>query len=73
MMRFMKVNNFYGEFGMKEQRVVRTYPNGYTSTTGRLSELLQAGYYVVMCYQFSLSDGKEQGNEYIVEREVTDK
>lgn len=58
---------------MKEQRVVRTYPNGYTKTTGQLIELLDAGYNVVMCNPFSLSGGKEQGNEYVVEREVPDK
>jgi hypothetical protein len=56
---------------MKRQRVVRTFPRGYTSTTEKLSKLLEIGYSVVMCNAISV-DGKEIVLEYIVEKEIED-
>ena len=56
---------------MKIQKVVRTFPNGWTKTTERLSELLEKGYYVVMCNSTTLTNN-ETCLEYIVEKEIED-
>ena len=54
----------------KIQKVVRTYPNGYTKTTEILQECLSQGYVVVMVNPFDCGDYK--GLEYIVEKEKED-
>ena len=56
---------------MKVQKVVRTYPKGWTATTERLSELLASGYIVVMCNSTTLQ-GSTTCLEYIVEKEIED-
>jgi hypothetical protein len=56
---------------MKIQKVVRTYPKGWTATTERLSELLASGYVVVMCNSTMLQ-GSTTCLEYIVEKEIED-
>lgn len=45
-----------------EQRVVRTYPRGYTQTIDCLREALEKGYNVVHCNKIG------ESLEYIVER-----
>ncbi len=49
------------------QKVVRTYPHGYTNTTHHLQKLLEEGYKVVMCNESPCDGGKCL--EYIVEKE----
>lgn len=56
---------------MKVQKVVRTYPKGWTVTTDKLSELLESGYVVVMCNSTTLQ-GSTTCLEYIVEKEIED-
>ena len=53
---------------MKKQKVVRTYPNGWTHTKGDLQKAMDEGYYVVMCNKMTLKDNTEV-LEYIVEKE----
>ena len=52
---------------MIRQAVVRTYPKGWTNTTERLTEYLNAGYTVA--YITPIGDGI---TEYIVTKEVED-
>ena len=49
-----------------KQKCVRTYPRGFTSTTGDLDRTLVLGYRVVMCHAI----GNEGILEYILEKEV---
>lgn len=49
---------------IKIQRVVRTYPRGFTVTTGDLNNYLEHGYCVVMCNKIG------ECLEYIVEKEI---
>ena len=53
---------------MKKQKVVRTYPNGWTYTIGYLQKAMDEGYYVVMCNKITFKDNTEV-LEYIVEKE----
>lgn len=53
---------------MKKQKVVRTYPNGYTHTTSYLQKMLDEGYYVIMCNKLTFKANTEV-LEYIVEKE----
>lgn len=53
----------------KKQVCVRTFPNGYCTTTDILDKYLNDGYIVVMCNTFYARDGRT-GNEYILEKEV---
>ena len=53
---------------MKKQKVVRTYPNNWTYTTGHLQKAMDEGYYVVMCNKMTFKDNTEV-LEYIVEKE----
>lgn len=58
---------------MKEQVIVRTYPNPYTKPTDRIEALLSNGYTVAMTNPYYGQDGGPRGNEYILERKVPDK
>ncbi len=51
-----------------KQAVVRTYPSGWTMTTGDLRDYLNDGYTVVMVNEFST--GKDKGLEYIVQKVI---
>ena len=53
---------------MKKQKVIRTYPNGWSYTTDVLQNALNGGYYVVMCNKITFKDNTEV-LEYIVEKE----
>lgn len=53
---------------MKQQKVVRTYPRGYTKSTDHLSEALKQGWYVVMANPFYCERDKH-GTEYILEKD----
>jgi hypothetical protein len=50
-----------------EQCVVRTFPYGYTNTTGYLEKLLDLGWIVKHISPFNIS-AERLGNEYILER-----
>ena len=52
---------------MKKQKVVRTYPKGFTNPTKALSEALKEGWIVVMSNPFDCGSCK-QGTEYILEK-----
>lgn len=52
---------------MKQQKVVRTYPKGYTNPTTALSEALKEGWVVVTSNPFDCGNGKK-GTEYILEK-----
>lgn len=51
-----------------EQKVVRTYPQGYTRTTENLKEALSQGWRVIICNKTYLEKGREC-LEYILERQ----
>ena len=53
---------------MKKQKVIRTYPKGWSHTTGLLQAAMDEGYQVVMCNKIILKD-KTEILEYIVEKE----
>ena len=53
---------------MKKQKVVRTYPNNWTYTTGLLQAVMDEGYCVIMCNKITFKDNTEV-LEYIVEKE----
>ena len=53
---------------MKKQKVVRTYPSGWSLTTDLLQEAMDEGYCVVMCNKITFKDNTEV-LEYIVEKE----
>ena len=57
---------------MKEQVIVRTYPNPYSHPTDRVEALLSNGYIVVMTNPYYDAKGGLIGNEYILEREKPD-
>lgn len=59
--------NFNHSEGNKMQKVVRTYPETFTRTTGALFELLKQGYSIVMCHEIYAGNGKKC-LEYIVEK-----
>ena len=52
---------------MKKQKVVRTYPKGWSHTTDLLQAAMDEGYYVVMCNKIIFKD--DEILEYIVEKE----
>ena len=54
---------------LKRQKVVRTYPKGYTNPTKVLDEALSQGWLVVMSNPFECDGGKQKGTEYILEKE----
>ena len=53
---------------MKKQKVIRTYPKGWSHTTGLLQAAMDEGYCVVMCNKITFKDNTEV-LEYIVEKE----
>ena len=53
---------------MKKQKVVRTYPKGWSHTTGLLQAAMDEGYHVVMCNKITFKDNTEI-LEYIIEKE----
>ena len=53
---------------MKKQKVIRTYPNGWSHTTGLLQAAMDEGYCVIMCNKITFKDNTEV-LEYIVEKE----
>lgn len=54
---------------MKQQKVVRTYPKGWTNPTKALSDALNDGWVVVMSNPFDC--GKDtKGTEYILEKVI---
>ena len=52
---------------MKKQKVIRTYPKGWSHTTV-LQNAMNQGYCVVMCNKITFKDNTEV-LEYIVEKE----
>ena len=52
---------------MKKQKVIRTYPNGWSHTTGLLQAAMDEGYCVIMCNKITFKDNTEV-LEYIVEK-----
>ncbi|WP_161598856.1 hypothetical protein [Bacillus mesophilum] len=52
---------------MKQQKVVRTYPDGWINSTKALTVALNDGWVVVMSNPFDCGNGKK-GTEYILER-----
>ena len=52
----------------EKQKVIRTYPNGWTHTREYLQEAMDEGYCVVMCNKITFKDNTEV-LEYIVEKE----
>ena len=57
-----------GGYRLKQQKVVRTYPRGYSNPTKTLNEALSEGWVVVLSNPFDCGGGK-QGTEYILEIE----
>lgn len=55
------------ESTMAKQKVVRTYPNGYSRTTSMLEEALDNGWVVVMSNPFDCGNDYK-GTEYILEK-----
>lgn len=55
---------------MKQQKVVRTYPNGYSNPTSALHEDLKNGWTVVLSNSFDCGNG-QKGIEYILEKNTT--
>ena len=53
---------------MKKQKVIRTYSNGWSHTTGLLQAAMDEGYCVIMCNKITFKDNTEV-LEYIVEKE----
>ena len=53
---------------MRKQKVIRTYPNGWSHTTGLLQAAMDEGYCVIMCNKITFKDNTEV-LEYIVEKE----
>lgn len=41
---------------MKKQKVIRTYPNGWSHTTGLLQAAMDEGYCVIMCNKITFKD-----------------
>ena len=54
---------------MKKQKVVRTYPKGWTNPTTALEKALSEGWVIVMSNPFDCGGGTK-GTEYILEKEV---
>ena len=55
---------------MKKQKVIRTYPKGWSHTTGLLQAAMDEGYCVVMCNKIIFKDkDNTEVLEYIVEKE----
>lgn len=52
---------------MKQQKVVRTYPKGWTNPTTALNESLKDGWKVIMSNPFDCGNG-QKGTEYILEK-----
>lgn len=52
---------------MKQQKVVRTYPKGWTNPTKALTDALAQGWKVVMSNPFDCGNEKK-GTEYILEK-----
>ena len=53
---------------MRKQKVIRTYPKGWSHTTDLLQAAMDEGYCAVMCNKIILKD-KTEILEYIVEKE----
>ena len=53
---------------MRKQKVIRTYPKGWSHTTSLLQAAMDEGYCVVMCNKITFKDNTEI-LEYIVEKE----
>jgi hypothetical protein len=49
------------------QKIIRTYPNGYTNALVGLEQLLEDGWEVVICTPITNKDGTVC-NDYIVEK-----
>ena len=55
---------------MRKQKVIRTYPKGWSHTTDLLQEAMDEGYCVVMCNKITFKDkDNTEILEYIVEKE----
>ena len=54
---------------MKKQKVIRTYPKGWSYTTGLLQVAMDKGYCVVMCNKIIVDKDNTEVLEYIVEKE----
>ena len=52
---------------MRKQKVIRTYPKGWSYTTDLLQAAMDEGYCVVMCNKITFKD--DEILEYIVEKE----
>jgi len=52
------------------QKIIRTYPNGYTLATTELERALKDGFVVIMCSPITSKDGTIC-NDYIVEKKET--
>ncbi|MFF2886699.1 hypothetical protein [Paenibacillus sp. NPDC057967] len=52
---------------MRRQRVVRTYPKGFTNPTAALSTALNEGWIVIISNPFDCGNG-QIGTEYILEK-----
>lgn len=57
---------------MTQQKVVRTYPKGFTNATTALERSLEAGWLVRWANPFDVGNG-QQGIEYILERSDANK
>ena len=51
----------------EKQKVIRTYPKGWSHTTDLLQAAMDEGYCVVMCNKITFKD--DEILEYIVEKE----
>ena len=54
---------------MEKQKVIRTYPKGWSHTTGLLQAAMDKGYRVVMCNKIIFDKDNTEVLEYIVEKE----
>lgn len=50
------------------QKIIRTFPNGYTLAITRLEQALEEGFKVILCNSITSKDGTVC-NDYIVEKE----
>lgn len=54
---------------MRKQKVVRTFPSGWTVTTDNLEKYLDKGWFVVSSNIFIIHKEGVQGIEYILEKD----
>lgn len=52
---------------MKQQKMVRTFPDNFLNATGNLKKALDDGWLVVSRSSFNCGNG-QHGNEYILEK-----